>query len=254
MQRWKLTLEYDGQNYLGWQSQANGRGVQDGFERALARLETGTSGTLLRLQVAGRTDTGVHATGQVAHVDLEKPWQPFQLQEALNAWLRKEGPLSVLAAEPVDERFHARFSAKSRSYLYRMIERRAPLTFDKGKIWRVSQTLDLAAMQTAAHMLLGTHDFSTFRDGQCQAKSPIKTLDRFDLTRATGPFGPEIHARLEARSFLHRQVRSMMGSLCEVGKGRWTPADLKSALQATNRTHCGPVAPPDGLYLVGVGY
>jgi tRNA pseudouridine38-40 synthase len=128
------------------------------------------------------------------------------------------------------------------------------LTFDKGKIWRVSQSLDLAGMQTAAHMLLGTHDFSTFRDGQCQAKSPIKTLDRFDLTRANGPFGPEIHARLEARSFLHRQVRSMMGSLCEVGKGRWTPADLKSALLAANRTHCGPVAPPDGLYLVGVGY
>jgi tRNA pseudouridine38-40 synthase len=250
MQRWKLTLEYDGGAFLGWQSQPNGRGVQDSVEKAIAAIE----GHHIRVHAAGRTDTGVHATGQIIHVDLQKPWREWQLREALNAWLLKIGPVSVLDACPVRDEFHARFSAKGRMYLFRIIDRRPSLTIDKGKIWRVSQELDGQAMHAAAQLLIGTHDFTTFRDGKCQAKSPIKTLDVFDVRRVQGVYGSEIHAKLEARSFLHRQVRSMMGSLAEVGKGRWSAGDLQAALAAADRNQCGPVAPGDGLYLVGVKY
>jgi tRNA pseudouridine38-40 synthase len=250
MQRWKLTLEYDGGAFLGWQSQPNGRGVQDAVEAAIKAID----GQVTRINAAGRTDTGVHATGQIAHADLLKPWRPWQLREALNARLLKLGPVSVLEVEQVGDDFHARFSAKGRVYLFRMIDRRPFLTIDKGKLWRVGQDHDAGAMHEAAQHLVGTHDFTTFRDGKCQAKSPIKTLDRFDVKRIEGIFGPEIHATLEARSFLHRQVRSMMGSLSEVGKGAWTSQDLKDALVAADRTRCGPVAPGDGLYLIGVKY
>jgi tRNA pseudouridine38-40 synthase len=250
MQRWKLTLEYNGSAFLGWQSQPNGRGVQDAVEKAIAKIE----GQTIRIHAAGRTDTGVHATGQIAHADLQKPWRAFQLREALNAWLLKIAPVSVLLAEPVDNDFHARFSAKGRVYLYRMLDRRAPLTIDRGSIWRVSQPHDAGRMHEAAQLLLGTHDFTTFRDGKCQAKTPIKTLDSFDVCRVEGIHGAEIHATIAARSFLHRQVRSMMGSLSEVGKGIWSAQDLRSALDAADRTHCGPVAPGDGLYLIDVKY
>jgi tRNA pseudouridine38-40 synthase len=250
MQRWKLTLEYDGSGFLGWQSQPNGRGVQNIIEAAIKAID----GQDVRIQAAGRTDTGVHATGQVAHADLNKTWQPYQLREALNARMLKLGRVSICEVEPVDDAFHARFSAKGRTYLYRLIDRRAFLTIDKGKIWRVGQNLDIEAMQEAAQILVGTHDFSTFRDGQCQAKSAIKTLDSFEIQRVSGSLGPEIHATLQARSFLHRQVRSMMGSLVEVGRGRWGALDLQGALQAADRSRCGPVAPGDGLYLTGVLY
>jgi tRNA pseudouridine38-40 synthase len=250
MQRWKLTLEYDGSGFLGWQSQPNGRGVQDALEAAIKAID----GHDARAQAAGRTDTGVHATGQVAHADFHKDWRAYQLREALNARLLKLGRVAVTDVEAVDHEFHARFSAKARTYLFRLVERRAFLTIDKGKIWRVGQTLNVDAMHEAAQILVGTHNFSTFRDGKCQAKSAVKTLDRFDVARVAGSLGPEIHAHLSARSFLHRQVRSMMGSLVEVGKGRWRKEDLKAALDAADRSQCGPVAPGDGLYLTGVLY
>jgi tRNA pseudouridine38-40 synthase len=250
MQRWKLTLEYDGGRFLGWQSQPNGRGVQDSVEAAIKAID----GQDVRVQAAGRTDTGVHATGQIAHADLRKDWRAWQLREALNARLLKLGRVSVIEVEPVGMDFHARFSATSRTYLYRIVDRRAFLSIDKGKLWRVGQTLDVDAMQSAAKVFLGTHDFTTFRDAKCQAKSPIKTLDRFDITRTQGALGPEIHAILEARSFLHRQVRSMMGTVVEVGKGRWSEHESEDALKARDRARCGPVAPSDGLYLTNVAY
>lgn len=250
MQRWKLTLEYDGTNFAGWQSQSDGKGVQDTVERAIVAIE----GELRRTHAAGRTDRGVHATGQVIHVDLAKTWAPFRLQEALNAWLRDLGPVSVREVEAVPDSFHARFSAQARGYLFRMVDRRPPLTLELGRVWRVSQDHDVDRMQEAANYLLGTHDFTTFRDADCQAKSPIKTLSRFELRRVEGVFGPEIQARVQARSFLHRQVRSMMGTLSEVGRGKWSPEDVRDALEARDRKRCGPVAPSDGLYLTDVFY
>ena len=250
MQRWKLTLEYDGTNFAGWQSQSDGKGVQDTVERAILAIE----GELRRTHAAGRTDRGVHATGQVIHVDLAKNWAPFRLQEALNAWLRDLGPVSVREVEAVPDSFHARFSAQARGYLFRMVDRRPPLTLELGRVWRVSQDQDVDRMQEAANYLLGTHDFTTFRDADCQAKSPIKTLSRFELRRVEGVFGPEIQARVQARSFLHRQVRSMMGTLSEVGRGKWSPEDVRDALEARDRKRCGPVAPSDGLYLTDVFY
>ncbi len=250
MQRWKLTLEYDGSAFLGWQSQSNGKGVQDAVEMAIERID----GAFTRVHVAGRTDTGVHATGQVIHCDLIKPWKAWQLREALNAWLLKLGPVAVLEAEPSDHSFHARFSATGRVYLFKIIDRRAFLTFDKGKLWRVGVPLDADAMQVAAQIFIGTHDFTTFRDGKCQAKSPIKTLDSFHIERVASASGTQIHATISARSFLHRQVRSMMGSIAEVGRGSWSTQDLKAALKAADRTRCGPVAPGDGLYLAKVNY
>ena len=250
MQRWKLTLEYDGTNFAGWQSQSDGKGVQDAVERAIMAIE----GELRRTHAAGRTDRGVHATGQVIHVDLAKNWAPFRLQEALNAWLRDLGPVSVREVEAVPDSFHARFSAQARGYLFRMVDRRPPLTLELGRVWRVSQDQDVDRMQEAANYLLGTHDFTTFRDADCQAKSPVKTLSRFELRRVEGVFGPEIQARVQARSFLHRQVRSMMGTLSEVGRGKWSPEDVRDALEARDRKRCGPVAPSDGLYLTDVFY
>jgi tRNA pseudouridine38-40 synthase len=250
MQRWKLTLEYDGGAFLGWQSQPNGRGIQDALEAAIWAIDGGQ----VRVQAAGRTDAGVHATGQVAHADFQKDWRAWQLREALNARLLKLGRISVVEVEAVSADFHARFSATSRTYLYRIIERRAFLTIDKGKLWRVGQSLDVSAMQEAAAQLIGTHDFTTFRDAACQAKSATKTLDRFEISRTHGTLGPEVHAILQARSFLHRQVRSLMGTVVEVGKGRWSQGELHAALVATNRARCGPVAPSDGLYLTAVDY
>lgn len=250
MGRYRLILEYDGGPYTGWQSQPDGRGVQDAVERAIARVDGGAR----RTAVAGRTDAGVHATGQVAHVDLVKPWTGWKLREALNAWLREDGPVSVLAADAAGDDFDARFSALGRTYLYRIAPRRAPLTLEKGRAWRVPFALDLDAMREAARRLTGHHDFTTFRDAECQAKSPMRTLDRFEIREATGPAGDELHGVLEARSFLHRQVRSMMGTLVDVGRGRWTPDDVTAALEARDRARCGEVAPPWGLYLTGVRY
>jgi tRNA pseudouridine38-40 synthase len=250
MQRWKMTLEYDGSGFLGWQSQPNGRGIQDAVEAAILVID----GAAVRVQAAGRTDTGVHATGQVIHVDLQKPWRDYPLREAMNARLLPLGRVTVLNVEEVEADFHARFSATGRQYLFRMIDRRAFLTLDKGRMWRVGQSHDASLMHEAAQVLVGTHDFTTFRDGKCQAKSPIKTLDRFEIRRVDTAFGHEIHAIIEARSFLHRQVRSMMGSVAQVGRGDWSIEDLRTALEATDRTQCGPVAPSDGLYLTKVFY
>jgi tRNA pseudouridine38-40 synthase len=250
MGRYRLLIEYDGTPFTGWQSQPEGTGVQDAVERAIAAIDGG----LRRLSVAGRTDAGVHAIGQVAHVDLVKEWRPFRLKEAINAWLREIGPVAVLDVEAVGSDFEARFSATWRSYLYRIALRRGPLTLDYRRAWAVSVPLDLAAMQAGAAHLVGTHDFSTFRNAQCQAKSPIRTLEQFDLSAVETPTGPEIHAHLKARSFLHNQVRSMVGTLVDVGRGARTAQSVADALLALDRKACGQVAPACGLYLTGVGY
>jgi tRNA pseudouridine38-40 synthase len=243
--RWKLTIEYDGAPYVGWQRQDNGPSVQAAIEQAILKL-TGESVTIT---AAGRTDAGVHALGQVAHADIAKALAADKMRDALNAHLRPH-PVAVLAAEAVAEDFHARFGATARHYLYRIVNRRAPLTFDHGKAWQVQAPLNADAMHAAAQRLLGTHDFTTFRAAECQAKSPVKTLDRLDVSRA----GEEISVRASARSFLHHQVRSMVGTLKMVGAGRMTANDVAAALAARDRTQCGPVAPPDGLYLVRVDY
>jgi tRNA pseudouridine38-40 synthase len=201
------------------------------------------------VQGAGRTDSGVHALGQVAHIDFIKDWRCDQVRDAINHHLRPD-PISVLQAEQVTEDFHARFSAIKRHYLYRLIDRRSPLTLDKGQIWRVPQPLDSDAMHAAAQCLVGSHDFSTFRDAQCQSDSPVKTLDAIRVSR----IGEEVQLTCSARSFLHRQVRSFVGSLVEVGLGKWSIRDFKAALDAADRQRCGPVAPSDGLYLVAVDY
>ena len=240
-----LTLEYHGGPFVGWQRQATGLSVQGVVEQALSRLEAEAPA----ITGAGRTDAGVHATGQVAHCDLAQDWDPFRLSEALNYHL-KPHPVAVLGAERVADDFHARFSAERRHYLYRVICRRAPLTLDAGLAWRVPQELDVAAMQEAAAALIGRHDFTTFRSAQCQAASPVKTLDELEIGRD----GPEIRFRLNARSFLHNQVRSIVGTLERVGAGRWRPETVAEALAACDRAACGPVAPPDGLYLTKVDY
>lgn len=245
MPRYKLTLEYHGGPFVGWQRQDQGVSVQGALETALARLQpSGPS-----VQGAGRTDAGVHATGQVAHVDLERGWDPFRLSEAVNFHL-KPHPIAVLAAEPVPEDFHARFSAVRRHYEYRIVTRRAPLTFEDGLAWRIAYPLDPDAMHHAAQALVGHHDFTTFRSAHCQAQSPVKTLDRCDVSRE----GQTIVFRLDARSFLHNQVRSLVGTLERVGAGRWTAHNVAQALAARDRAACGPVAPPDGLYLTRVAY
>jgi tRNA pseudouridine38-40 synthase len=245
MPRFKLTIEYEGSAFSGWQRQENGPSVQGALEEAVLRL----SGERRHVQGAGRTDAGVHATGQVAHVDLERAWEDWRLREALNAHLGGR-PVAVLSVEAAPADFDARRSATFRHYLYRIVNRRAPLTFERGQAWRVKSPLDTAAMAEAALGLIGRHDFTTFRDSQCQAASPIRTLDRFDVTRA----GDEVRCIVGARSFLHRQVRSMVGSLVEVGLGRWSAGDLRAALEAADRARCGQVAPPDGLYLTQVDY
>jgi tRNA pseudouridine38-40 synthase len=250
MPRYKLILEYDGSTFTGWQSQPNGRGVQDTVEKAIMAIDGG----LRRLSVAGRTDAGVHATGQVAHVDLVKEWRPFRLKEAINAWLRDLGPVCVLDVEAVGPDFEARFGAIWRSYLYRIALRRGPLTLDYQRAWGVSVDLDFAAMQAAAAQFIGTHDFTTYRHARCQAKSPIRTLDEFALAEVATPTGREIHATVKARSFLHNQVRSMVGTLVDVGRGAKEAAAIAGDLAALDRTRCGQVAPACGLYLTGVGY
>ena len=245
MPRYKLTIEYDGANYAGWQRQTNGASIQQALEEALSAL-TGERPTV---HGAGRTDAGVHAMGQVAHVDLNREWRGWRLSEAINAHLAPQ-PIAVLAAEPARDDFDARRSAAMRCYLYRIVNRRAPLTFERGRAWQVKRRLDAAAMHEAAQALLGRHDFSTFRDSQCQAKSPVRTLARLDVTRA----GDRVEFSVAALSFLHRQARSMVGSLVEVGLGKWSAADLKAALEAADRSRCGQVAPACGLYLARVDY
>jgi tRNA pseudouridine38-40 synthase len=247
MSRYRLTIEYDGTKFFGWQVQADGKGntVQGVLEKALEKLH----GQKVMLFCAGRTDSGVHAFAQVAHVDLPKNWGGFELCNAINGNVRPH-LVSVIAAEEVTEDFHARFSATSRHYMFRILNRRAPPTIEINKVWHVPVHLNADAMHEAAQYLVGHHDFSTFRDVQCQAKSPMKTIDRFQVMR----FDEMIEVHVEARSFLHQQVRSMTGSLKKVGDGRWKPIDVKRALEAKNRTACGPVAPPEGLYLVSVQY
>jgi tRNA pseudouridine38-40 synthase len=245
MPRYRLDLEYDGGPYKGFQAQGALPTVQGSIERAVMAF----CGETLRLQAAGRTDTGVHALHQVIHIDLAREWRPEVVRDALNAHLVPE-PIAVTAASVAPEGFHARFSAKRRCYLYRIVNRIAPPSLEKGRVWHVKKPLDVDAMGEAARALVGHHDFTTFRDADCQAKTPMKTLDVAEAWRE----GEEVRLAFSARSFLHRQVRSMTGSLAEVGAGRWTPADLKAALEAADRSACGPVAPAEGLYLAGVKY
>jgi tRNA pseudouridine38-40 synthase len=245
MPRYKITLEYDGTPFVGWQIQDNGPSVQGHLSAAIAAF----SGEKVSVQGAGRTDAGVHALGQVAHFDLIRERDTDTVRDALNAHLRPH-PIAVIAAEQAPETFDARFSATRRHYLYRIICRRADLALDRHRLWRVSRPLDAAAMHTAAQRLVGRHDFTTFRAAECQAKSPIKTLDRLDVACS----GNEIHIVAEARSFLHHQVRSMVGSLVQVGEGKWSADDLARVLAACDRSGCGPVAPAEGLYLVRVEY
>jgi len=245
MPRFKLLIEYDGAPFVGWQRQENGPSVQAALEEALFKL-TGESASA---HGAGRTDAGVHAAGQAAHVDLARDWEPFGLAEGLNAHLFPK-PVAVLRAERARPDFDARRSARARHYLYRIVNRRALLTLDRGRAWRVKPRLDAEAMDRAAQALIGRHDFTTFRDAECQAASPVRTLDQLDVKRE----GEAILFEVAARSFLHRQVRSMVGSLVEVGAGRWTVADLKAALDAADRSRCGRVAPACGLTLVQVDY
>lgn len=243
--RFKLTIEYDGAPFLGWQRLSDGPSVQGALEDAVEKL-TGKRGDVTG---AGRTDSGVHAFGQVAHVDIEKEIEPQRLADALNAHLRPH-PIAVIHAEEAADDFHARFDAVRRVYLYSILNRRAPAALSHGKVWRVPRRLDEAAMHAAAQRLIGNHDFTTFRDSQCQAKSPVKTLDRCDVARA----GETLQIWCEAQSFLHRQVRSMVGTLVEVGLGKMSADDVADALAAADRARCGPVAPPDGLYLMRVDY
>ena len=245
MPRYKLTIEYDGTPFVGWQVQVNGASVQGVVADAVLAF----AGERAAIGGAGRTDAGVHALGQVAHVDLAKDWPPDTVRDALNAHLRPH-PVAVLLAERVADDFDARFSAIRRHYRYRIINRRADLALDVQRAWRVPRPLDATAMHDAAQRLVGRHDFTTFRSTECQAKSPVKTLDRLDVTR----HGDEVDVSAVARSFLHNQVRSMVGSLVHVGEGKWSTDDLSAALAARDRTACGQVAPPQGLYLVRVEY
>ena len=243
--RYRLTLEYDGTPFVGWQRQDNGPSVQGALEAAIEKL----SGERVTVTGAGRTDAGVHALGQVAHFDLVKTFEPGKVRDALNYHLRPD-PVSVLDTAEADSEFHARFSATGRHYLFRILNRRSPPALEGGKVWHVSPKLDAEAMHAAAQFLVGQHDFTTFRAAECQAQSPVKTLDRLDVSQR----GEEIHIEASARSFLHHQIRSFAGTLKLVGEGKWQPRDVKKALEARDRAACGPVAPPDGLYLVKVDY
>lgn len=245
MPRYKLTIEYDGAPFCGWQLQPALPSVQGALEAAALA----TCGEAVRVHGAGRTDAGVHALGQVAHVDIPKPFRADKLRDALNAHLRPN-PVALLAAEIVPDTFEARFSAVRRHYRYRIANRRSNLALDLGKVWRVPKPLDTDAMHRAAQVLIGKHDFTTFRDTECQAASPEKTLDVLDVIRD----GDAVDIITNARSYLHSQVRSMVGSLVWVGEGRWTADDLAAALAARRRSACGPVAPPEGLYLMQVDY
>lgn len=252
--RWKLTIEYNGADYLGWQRQKDGPSIQQSVEEAIF----GFSGQEVTIHAAGRTDAGVHARGQVAHVDLDnfsKPMEGFEIAKAINAYLRPQ-PVSVVAAEEVDDNFHARYTATNKLYTYRIINRPALLAIDKGLAWHVKRPLDVSAMQEAGSRLLGHHDFTTFRDSQCQAKSPMRTLDRleFEVSDYDSCGGQDIRMHVEAQSFLHHQVRNIIGTLSLVGEGKWTPDDVSNALNAKDRTKGGQTAPADGLYLVRIDY
>jgi tRNA pseudouridine38-40 synthase len=250
MPRYALRIDYHGGPFAGWQRQAGGLpSVQGTVEAALAKLEPGEH----TIAAAGRTDAGVHATAQVAHVDLARDWEPFRLASALNAHLRPD-PVAITLCARVADDFHARFSATGRQYLFRVVARRAPVTHDRGLVWQVLNPLDLQAVRAGAAELVGHHDFTTFRSTLCQSKSPVKTLDRIEVTEHACPGGVEYRFGLAARSFLHNQVRSIVGTLERVGAGAWTPGDVRAALAAKDRAACGPVAPPQGLYLVGVSY
>ena len=245
MPRYKLTIEYDGTPFAGWQWQDGAPSVQRALTDAIAAF----CGHAVKVAGAGRTDAGVHALGQIAHVDLEKDWRTDRVRDAVNAHLRPH-PVAVLHAEKVPDDFDARFSARKRHYLYRIVNRRPDLALERLRAWRVPRRLDAEAMHAAAQRLVGKHDFTTFRSTECQAKSPVKTLDTLDVARE----GDEIRIETSARSFLHNQVRSMVGSLVLVGDGKWSADDLARALAARDRAACGPVAPPEGRYLVRVDY
>ena len=249
MPRYALRLEHLGPPFAGWQRQDGPVTVQGVLEAALLRLDPGPH----NVAAAGRTDAGVHAWGQVAQTDMARPWDPFRLAEALNAHLRPH-PVAVTACAAVPPDWHARFSARERRYLYRIVNRRAPLAWGLDRAWQVRHPLDACAMAEGAAHLVGRHDFTTFRAAQCQADSPLRTLDALDVTRLDGPEGPEVRIAARARSFLHSQVRSMVGSLERVGAGAWSPARMGEALCARERAACGPVAPPEGLILTGVLY
>jgi tRNA pseudouridine38-40 synthase len=245
MPRYKLTIEYDGMPFVGWQVQENGPSVAGAIEAAFGKF----AGETPKVSGAGRTDAGVHALGQVAHVDLAKERDTDTIRDALNAHLRPD-PIAILSVDNVPADFDARFSAKARHYLYRIVNRRADLALDRDRAWRIGRPIDADAMHAAAQHLVGHHDFTTFRSTECQAKSPMKTLDRLAVSRAND----EIRIAASARSFLHNQVRSMVGSLAFVGEGKWSADDLAKALAARDRAACGPVAPACGLYLVRVDY
>ena len=252
MPRYALKIEYDGGPFAGWQAQAGRDSVQDAVERALAALDPGFRDGA-RIAAAGRTDAGVHATGQVAHADLARDWDPFRLAEALN-WHLKPAPVAILAAAPVAGDFHARFSAIGRRYTFRLLSRRAPATHDRGRVWQVTHPLDVDAMRQGTAHLIGQHDFTTFRSSMCQSASPVKTLDGIEITARPVPHGCEYRFRLWARSFLHNQVRSIVGTLERVGAGAWPSERVGAALRARDRAACGPVCPPQGLYLTGADY
>lgn len=245
MPRYKLILEYDGTPFSGWQRQAGTLSVQQVVEEAIAKM----SGETVVIQAAGRTNSGVHALGQVVSFDLAKAWDPFRIREALN-FHTKPHPVAIIDAEAVPDSFEARFSATGRRYEYRILSRRGRPALDDFRVWHCPMALDAEAMHAAAQLILGKHDFTTFRAAECQAKSPVKTLDRLDVSRE----GEMLVVRAAARSFLHSQVRSMVGSLKLVGEGKWLPRDFRAALDAMDRSRCGPLAPPEGLYLVKVDY
>ena len=245
MPRYKLTVEYDGRPFVGWQIQDNGPSVQGELALAASRF----CSEKVSIYGAGRTDAGVHALGQVCHFDARRDWNEDRVRDAINAHLRPH-PIAVIAVEKVDASFDARFSAIRRHYLYRIINRRADLTFERGRAWRIAKPLNSSAMHAAAQRLVGQHDFTTFRSAECQAKSPVKTLDRLDVHRMKD----DIHITAVARSFLHSQVRSMVGALALVGEGKWSAGEVSTALERRDRAACAPVAPPDGLYLVRVDY
>ena len=245
MTRWRLTIEYDGGPFMGWQRQDHGPSVQQTLEEALERM----TGERAAFTAAGRTDAGVHALAMPAHVDMAKELTPHRLREGLNALVRPQ-PVSVLDVEQVAEDWHARFSCTGRRYLYRILNRRAPPALDRGRVWHVAVPLDVEAMQAGAAMLVGRHDFTTFRSVHCQSDSPVKTLDRLEVKR----LGEEIQIEAAARSFLHHQVRSMVGCLGLVGRGQWAPEDIGKALEAKDRAALGLNAPPQGLYFAGASY
>ncbi len=249
MPRYALKIEYHGGPFVGWQRQVALKTVQGTIEAALAKLEPRAH----KIAAAGRTDTGVHALAQVAHCDMAREWEPFRLSEALNFHLKPD-PIAIVGCAAVDEDWHARFSAQERQYLFRLLMRRPPATHQAGLVWQLKQELDLEAMCEGAAFLLGKHDFTTFRSTICQAESPVKTLNHLEIWRVDTPQGPEMHFDVRARSFLHNQVRSFVGTLAQVGIGSWEPRDVAHALEARDRTACGPVCPPQGLYLAGVKY